>query len=53
MTDAHVAKEIRGKPFRLHDWTGPTRYNVYVHCAVCGKIFQIAKAKGSCPGVKS
>jgi hypothetical protein len=35
---------------RMHDWTGPTRYNVYVHCAACGKIFEILKAKGMCPG---
>lgn len=36
---------------RLHDWTGPNRHNVYVHCAACGKIFEILKAKGLCFGL--
>lgn len=33
---------------RAHDWTGPTRTNVYVHCVNCEKIFDIGKAKGVC-----
>jgi hypothetical protein len=31
-----------------HDWTGPGRGNVHVHCSRCGKIFEISKAKGEC-----
>lgn len=44
--------EQRNKSPRSHDWTGPTRINKYVHCAACGKIFEVLKAKGSCPGMK-
>lgn len=35
---------------RSHDWTGPCRGHVHVHCANCGKIFEINKAKGYCRG---
>jgi hypothetical protein len=38
-----------GRP-RSHDWTGPNRTNVYVHCAACGKIFEVLKSKGLCYG---
>lgn len=31
-----------------HDWTGPDRVNRHVHCARCGKIFEILKDKGEC-----
>ena len=34
----------------MHDWTGPNAVNRHVHCAACGKIFEILKAKGNCPG---
>jgi hypothetical protein len=32
----------------MHDWIGPTRTHRYVHCARCGKNFEILKAKGEC-----
>lgn len=35
---------------KSHDWTGISRWNRHVHCANCGKLFQIGKAKGECPG---
>jgi hypothetical protein len=31
-----------------HDWTGMSRWNCYVHCARCGQLFIIGKAKGVC-----
>lgn len=33
-----------------HDWTGPTRVYVHVHCKRCLKVFEIGKAKGPCHG---
>lgn len=33
---------------RMHDWTGPNRVVKHVHCANCGKLFEINKAKGVC-----
>lgn len=35
-----------------HDWTGPKLWNRHVHCARCGKIFEINKAKGVCTGAE-
>lgn len=37
---------------RAHNWTGPNGVNRHVHCFNCGKIFEINKAKGSCPGTR-
>lgn len=31
-----------------HDWTGVSRWNRHVHCARCGQLFIIGKAKGVC-----
>lgn len=34
---------------RSHDWIGPNGVIRHVHCANCGKIFEINKPKGLCP----
>lgn len=33
---------------KSHNWTGPTQVIKHVHCANCGKIFEINKSKGEC-----
>ena len=33
-----------------HDWHGPKGFNRHVHCARCGKIFEVLKSKGICYG---
>lgn len=34
-----------------HDWTGPDRWHVYVHCSYCEKIFKVMESHtGPCPG---
>ena len=43
----------RTKRFPLgtsHDWRGPQGFNRHVHCARCGKIFEVLKSKGICYG---
>ena len=33
-----------------HDFVGPDRFNVHVHCKNCGLIFKILEARGPCYG---
>jgi hypothetical protein len=48
---ARLARKTQMADGRMHDFVGPNRSNVHVHCSVCGKIFEISKAKGYCSGV--
>lgn len=34
----------------MHDFVGPDRTNVYVHCKNCGLIFKPLQGRGPCPG---
>lgn len=33
-----------------HDFVGPNRWHMYVHCANCGLIFKPLQGRGPCPG---
>lgn len=52
----NITEAKRGIPcpqcngFTEHDWTGPTQTNRHVHCARCGKIFEVLKPNGQCTG---
>lgn len=45
-------KSVQRKPASpvMHDFVGPDRTNVYVHCKNCGLIFKPLQGRGPCPG---
>ena len=54
MNDRPTLDEIRARcalPVYSHDFVGPDRVNMYVHCKNCGRIFSPGKNNsGPCPG---